>query len=222
MEPDPVVAGVVQRVAEVLSGLVGLTDDQRIQVINAVKRELHALSPMKNEPTDCVVWVKASCVVANDYNPNRVAPPEMRLLTRSIEADGYTQPIVTHEVGGVYEVVDGFHRFKVGTEVDVVRERIQGYLPVTVINPERDSKANCIAATIRHNRARGKHLVQEMSSIVLELARRNWSDAKIGRELGMEQDEVLRLKQITGLADLFADKEFSEAWDEGTSSDTSP
>lgn len=202
-----------EALADLVKALSALELDERIDAINEVKLHLHAASPMKDEPVDCVLWVKSDQVQANDYNPNRVAPPEMRLLLRSIEADGYTQPIVTFDHDGKNEVVDGFHRFRVGTETPSIRTRIHGRLPVTVIREDREGKADRIAATIRHNRARGKHLVSEMSNIVVELARRNWDDAKIARELGMEQDEVLRLKQIGGLADLFADCEFSEAWE---------
>lgn len=187
--------------------------DEKIQAINNLRLKLHEISPFKNEPVDCVLWVPADHVDANDYNPNTVAPPEMKLLQVSIEEDGYTQPIVAHGVNGYYEVVDGFHRNRVGKECKEVRERILGYLPITVINQDREDKADRIASTIRHNRARGKHQVTAMSDIVLELSRRNWSDKKIGKELGMEPDEVLRLKQITGLAELFADRDFSMAWE---------
>ncbi len=152
-------------------------------------------------------------MTANDYNPNSVAPPEMKLLERSIQADGYTQPIVSWHRDDVYEVVDGFHRHRVGKESAPVRERIMGYLPLVVINQERADKSDRIAATIRHNRARGKHRVEAMSDIVIELKRRNWSAEKIGRELGMEPDEVLRLCQITGLEEVFKDQEFSKGWE---------
>ncbi len=158
-------------------------------------------------PVSAVRWVRAEEVYANDYNPNAVAPPEMKLLQISIEADGFTQPIVTFHTDRGYEVVDGFHRHLVGRKMGL------SHLPVVVINHDREDKGDRIAATIRHNRARGKHKVDAMSDIVVELKRRNWTDAKIGRELGMEPDEVLRLSQISGLADMFADREFSEAWE---------
>lgn len=161
----------------------------------------------EKHPVSRVRWVPADLVYANDYNPNSVAPPEMRLLQISIEADGFTQPIVTFQTDKGYEVVDGFHRHVVGKNLGMT------HLPVVVINDDREDKGDRIAATIRHNRARGKHTVDGMSDIVLELSRRNWSEQKIARELGMEPDEVLRLKQITGLAELFADKDFSEAWE---------
>lgn len=188
--------------------------DELIESINRIKIALHELSPFKSEPVDCVIWVRSDLVRANDYNPNSVAPPEMKLLARSILEDGYTQPIVTWKDGETtFEVVDGFHRNRVGKEIDDVRNRIMGYLPVVAINSSRIDKGDRIAATIRHNRARGKHKVTAMSDIVIELKRRNWSDDKIGRELGMDPDEVLRLTQITGLAEMFKDKQFSEAWE---------
>ena len=165
------------------------------------------LSWTKDHPVSNVQWVPAEAVHANDYNPNAVAPPEMALLQHSIEADGFTQPIVVWETEDGYEVVDGFHRYQVGLKMELT------HLPVVVINDDRTDREDRIASTIRHNRARGKHQVGAMSEIVQELARRNWTDKKIGKELGMDPDEVLRLKQISGLAELFADREFSEAWE---------
>ena len=184
-----------------------------MEAINELRLALKKISPFVTEPVDCVQWVRSDLVIANDYNPNTVAPPEMKLLHTSIQEDGYTQPIVVYQHDGIYEVVDGFHRNRVGKECSDITERIHGYLPVTVINDERHDKADRIASTIRHNRARGKHQVEAMSDIVLELKRRNWSDNKIAKELGMDADEVLRLTQITGLAEMFADKDFSEAWE---------
>jgi ParB-like chromosome segregation protein Spo0J len=190
------------------------SEQERVEAINEIRLRLHRDSPRNGEPVDCVRWVPVDQVVANDYNPNAVAPPEMQLLEHSIQEDGYTQPIVAYERDdGMFEVVDGFHRNRVGRESETVRDRLNGYLPLTVINESRQSRGDRIAATIRHNRARGKHRVDAMSDIVVELKRRNWSDNKIAKELGMDQDEVLRLCQITGLADLFADQEFSRAWD---------
>lgn len=204
---------IVQLMDDIVEQLAELPDDERIEAINQIKIALHAVSPFRDQPVDCVLWVPAETVEANDYNPNVVAPPEMKLLERSIEADGFTQPIVTYPTNNHREVVDGFHRNRVGKESPKVRKRIRGYLPVTEINADRTNREDRIAATIRHNRARGRHLVDNMSEIVVELSRRNWSDEKIGRELGMEPDEVLRLKQISGLAEIFADREFSEAWE---------
>ena len=185
----------------------------KVEALNMAREELHKISPFKNEPVDLVKWIHISEVMANDYNPNSVAPPEMKLLEISIAQDGYTQPIVSWTNEGHFEVVDGFHRNRVGRECKEIAERIHGYLPLTVINSEREDRGDRIAATIRHNRARGKHKVDAMAEIVIELKRRNWSDEKIGRDLGMDPDEVLRLTQITGLAEMFADKEFTEAWE---------
>jgi ParB-like chromosome segregation protein Spo0J len=196
-----------------VADITSLSLAERVEVLNQLKLLLHSLSPFVNEPVDCVLWVTADEVQANDYNPNSVAPPEMELLRLSIEADGFTQPIVTWEREPVFEVVDGFHRNRVGKECESVRERVSGYLPIVVIQGDRQDRGDRIAATIRHNRARGKHRVDAMSEIVLELKRRNWSDAKIGKQLGMDPDEVLRLTQITGLAEMFADREFSRAWE---------
>lgn len=203
----------ISNVADALKPLVTMDEQERIDAINEIKLMLREYSPLKREPVDCVLWIKNEEVRANDYNPNRVASPEMRLLQTSVEEDGYTQPIVTwrDEIG--YEVVDGFHRNRVGREIEHITSRIKGRLPVTVINDDRSDKPDRIAATIRHNRARGKHQVDAMSSIVVDLVKRNWSDEKIARELGMDPDEVLRMKQVSGLASLFAEREFSEAWE---------
>jgi len=189
--------------------------DKKVEIINEIKIKLHQISPFKKEPVDCVVWVKKDLVTANDYNPNSVAPPEMELLHQSILQDGYTQPIVGWSRDGVYEVVDGFHRNRVGKEKNDISERVHGYLPVTVINDSQADLTDRMASTIRHNRARGKHKVEAMSDIVIELKRRNWSDSKIAKNLGMDEDEVLRLCQITGMSELFADADFSKSWDIG-------
>jgi len=186
---------------------------QRVDALNMIREALHEISPFRGEPVDFVRWVPSDAVQANDYNPNSVAPPEMELLRVSIMADGYTQPIVAMPEDGVYTVIDGFHRNRVGKECEDVNQRVHGYLPVVKIKESQEGRSDRIAATVRHNRARGKHRVEAMSDIVIELKRRNWSDEKIGRELGMEPDEVLRLCQITGLADVFADQEFSQAWE---------
>lgn len=185
----------------------------RVERLNELRRLISEHSPFSAEPVDFVEWVPIAEVTANDYNPNSVAPPEMELLRLSIMADGYTQPIVTNVEDDKRVVVDGFHRNRVGREMPDVAARIQGYLPVVQIRTDRQDRGDRIASTIRHNRARGKHQVLAMSDIVLELRRRNWSDDKISRELGMDSDEVLRLYQITGLAEAFKDRDFSQAWE---------
>lgn len=204
---------IVEDCMVLFSRIENMALEQKVDVINRLRSELHRLSPFSAEPVDLIKWVKSDEVVSNDYNPNSVAPPEMKLLELSITEDGYTQPIVTWSRDDIYEVVDGFHRHRVGKESKVVGARIHGYLPVVQINADRQEIGDRMAATIRHNRARGKHKVDAMSDIVVELKRRNWSDEKIANNLGMEPDEVLRLTQITGLAELFSDQEFSKSWD---------
>jgi len=188
--------------------------EEKIKEINKIRLMIHEISPFKNEPVDFVEWIKNDLVHQNDYNPNSVAPPEMELLRLSISEDGYTQPIVSMlNNDGLSEVIDGFHRHRVGKECNDIQSRVHGYLPLVRIRESQENKTDRMASTIRHNRARGKHKVEAMSDIVIELSRRNWSDEKIAKNLGMDPDEVLRLKQISGLAEMFSDEDFSEAWD---------
>jgi ParB-like chromosome segregation protein Spo0J len=209
---DVIVSAVKKAIAEISALSIG----DQVKVINEIREAIHQISPFKEEPVDLVTWVECDAVSANDYNPNSVAPPEMELLRLSIMADGYTQPIVANNEDGAYVVVDGFHRNRVGKECKDVNARVKGYLPLVQIKQTQTDKSDRMASTIRHNRARGKHRVDAMSEIVLELKRRNWSDEKIGKQLGMDPDEVLRLTQISGLAEMFSDQEFSEAWEPGT------
>lgn len=159
-------------------------------------------------PVYRVMAVPVEKVQANAYNPNIVAPPEMDLLELSIWEDGYTMPCVCYYVPDtdVYELVDGFHRYKVMKTSPRIYERERGLLPVVVIDKDL---SNRMASTIRHNRARGTHNIELMTNIVAELKHAGMSDAWIMRNIGMDRDELLRLKQISGLAALFADKEFS-------------
>ena len=162
-------------------------------------------------PVYNVIAVPIEKIVPNTYNPNAVAPPEMKLLYDSIKEDGYTMPIVCYYVkeSDIYVIVDGFHRYRVMLDYPDIREREGGMLPVSVINK---SLENRMASTIRHNRARGSHNVDLMSNIVKELHDLGRSDAWISKHLGMDKDEILRLKQITGLVSLFKDIRFGEAW----------
>lgn len=187
--------------------------DSRVTTINGLRELIHAHSPFKDEPVDCVLWVPGDAVQANDYNPNGVAPAEMRLLRLSIRTDGYTQPIVTMAENDALVIVDGFHRSRVGRETLPIRRRLHGYLPITRIRQDRVARGDRMAATIRHNRARGLHAVKPLSAVVAELTGIGWSVERIAKELGMDRDEVLRLKQITGLAELFEDRKFSKAWE---------
>jgi len=209
----------MEEVKTIIKKLKKLSEEEKIKEINKIKLALHKISPFKDEPVDCVVWVKNDKVEANDYNPNTVAPPEMELLRTSIMADGYTQPIVAFPENSHYIVIDGFHRNRVGKELEEVKNRVKGYLPLTIIRTTQEDRGDRIASTIRHNRARGKHSVMGMSEIVLELKRRNWSDNKIAKNLGMDADEILRLAQITGLKEMFEDKDFSLAWEVGYEKD---
>jgi ParB-like chromosome segregation protein Spo0J len=197
-----------------ISEIEKLPIEEKIQRINQIKIALHKISPHCSEPVDCVVWVKSELVQSNHYNPNSVAPPEMKLLEQSILQDGYTQPIVGWELGEEkIEVVDGFHRNRIGKECVEVRGRTLGYLPMVIINDDRQDVSDRMVSTIRHNRARGKHGVDSMSDIVVELKKRNWSDEKIQKQLGMDKDEVLRLCQISGLTELFAGADYSMSWE---------
>lgn len=166
-------------------------------------------------PVYNVIAVPLEKVVANNYNPNIVAPPEMKLLEISIWEDGYTMPCVCYYIKDTdrYELVDGFHRYMVMKTSQRIYEREGGLLPVAVIDKDLSHR---MTSTIRHNRARGMHNVELMSNIVAELTRSGMSDAWIMRNIGMDKDELLRLKQLSGLADLFANKDFglSEEWDE--------
>jgi ParB-like chromosome segregation protein Spo0J len=209
----PINGELVETVRDILKAAMPDTLAEQVELINALRVVVHEASPFAGEPVDLVQWVPAESVHGNEWNPNVVAPPEMELLRLSITADGYTQPIVSMGTENGIEVVDGFHRHRVGKECADVRERVQGYLPVVEIRSDRADRSDRIASTIRHNRARGKHTVSAMSEIVIELKRRNWSNDKIGRELGMSDDEVLRLCQLTGIAELFADDDFSASWD---------
>lgn len=162
-------------------------------------------------PVYQVIPVPIEKIQPNTYNPNTVAPPEMKLLYESIKIDGYTMPIVCYynKESDTYIIVDGFHRYRIMKENADIYEREKGMLPVTVINKSIDQR---MASTIRHNRARGSHDVDLMSNIVKELHDLGRSDAWISRHLGMDRDEILRLKQITGLAALFQDVKFGQAW----------
>lgn len=203
-----------EHVRAICEQLAALPLAERVTMLNQVRTALHAVSPFAAEPVDCVLWLPVGNVQANDYNPNRVAPPEMRLLEISIASDGYTQPVVVYQNGSEQiEVVDGFHRVRVGRESARVRARVQGYLPCSVIRPERIGRNNRIAATIRHNRARGVHGVLLMTDIVAELLQRGWTDDEVAKELGMDADEVLRFKQNTGLPELFKNAEYSRSWE---------
>ena len=167
---------------------------------------------MSKSPVYNIQAVPVEKIVPNDYNPNAVAPPEMKLLYDSIKSDGYTMPIVCYydKLKDSYIIVDGFHRYRIMKEYTDIYERENGLLPVSVIDKPLDQR---IASTSRHNRARGSHDVDLMSNIVKELHEFGRSDTWIAKHLGMEKDEILRLKQITGVAALFKEVDFGQAWE---------
>jgi Predicted transcriptional regulators len=202
-----------QMIQHMTEWLESLPEDARIEAINAFRSALHKVSPFQHQPIDCVLWIKQENIAPNDYNPNNVAPPEKRLLQKSLEADGFTQPIVVHrQPDQQYEIVDGFHRQELAKSKSRLKKQLKGYLPVAVLQQEDKGVSGRMASTIRHNRARGRHQINAMSEIVRELTHLGWTDEKIGEELGMDADEVLRLRQINGLQDLFSDRQFSQAW----------
>ena len=195
-----------------VSKLQGQSD--KIEVLNSIRVALHEVSPFKHHPVDCVIWEKSTEVESNEYNPNIVPPPEQKLLEKSILIDGYTMPIVVHKSSheDSLVIVDGFHRRKSEQVNKKISKSTHGYLPVSCLRIDADESER-VAATIRHNRARGFHNVDLMSGIVKDLTSCGMSDKWIIDNIGMDLDELLRLKQLTGLMSLFKDNEFSEAWE---------
>ncbi len=182
----------------------------KIETLNFVRAHLHNVSPLKHHPVDFVFWKKSEEVEGNNYNPNSVAPPEMKLLIKSIIEDGYTMPIVSFNEG-VIKIVDGFHRRKSERVSKKISESTYGYIPLTTIRKSQEDISNRMASTIRHNRARGSHSIELMQNIISELVSCGMSDAWIMKNIGMGADELLRLKQLTGLQELFKNKEFSQS-----------
>ncbi|MDR0801904.1 ParB N-terminal domain-containing protein [Fluviicola sp.] len=184
--------------------------DEKVIIYNEIISQLYAFIGVEY-PVLNVQLVPMSCVEGNDYNPNKVAPPEMKLLELSILKDGLTMPVVVaKQKENQWVVVDGFHRTLVCKKVPQIREQLNGYLPVSQLNKKVEDR---VASTVRHNMARGTHQVELSAKLVAFLKRNDWSNERIGEELGMDPDEVLRLRQITGLAEAFKDMEFSKSWD---------
>ena len=187
--------------------------DSKIDALNIVRAEIHKISPLKHHPVDFVAWVKSNYVEANEYNPNSVAPPEMELLYQSILNDGYTMPIVSYKEPDKIKIVDGFHRRETERRNKDISDSTYGRVPVTNIRNEQGATSDRMASTIRHNRARGSHNIELMSQIVSELVEMGKGDPWICKHIGMSPDELLRMKQITGLASLFSNKDFSDSWE---------
>lgn len=203
-----------QKTEELCKLIEGLSNnDQKIDTLNQVRKQLHEVSPLKHHPVDYVEWVKSETIEANDYNPNHVAPPEEKLLLKSISVDGYTMSIVTSKEEKIRRIVDGFNRRQIERNYKKISNSTFGRVPVTTIRDEMNSLANRIASTIRHNRARGEHAIDGMVKIVKILKHDcDMSDDWIIRNIGMDADELLRLSQLSGLAELFRGKEFSSSW----------
>ena len=205
---------ILDQAAALAQAIAGISDrDERIETLNAVRGILHTASPVKHHPVDFVQWQKSEDVEGNEYNPNAVAPPEMRLLIRSIEEDGYTMPIVTFPDTDTIRIVDGFHRRKAERTSPAIHKSTYGYIPVSTIRPEKRAISDRMASTIRHNRARGTHSIDLMVNIVAELTEAGMGNDWIMKHIGMDADELLRLKQISGLAALFKNHEYSRAWE---------
>lgn len=182
-----------------------------IDSINKERKALHEECPIK-QPIDYVMWVPIEKVEPNGYNPNSVAPVEMELLYKSIKKDGYTQPVVTiyDEKRDKYVIVDGFHRYYVCKTKKDIYDRNMGMLPIVVIDKNISER---MAATVRHNRARGEHSIDGMSNLVFKMLDEGMSDADVCNELGMEPEELLKLKHLTGFSKLFANTEYKMAWE---------
>lgn len=191
--------------------------DEKVDVFNRITQELYDWLGVSH-PALNVQLVPADKVQGNDYNPNHVAPPEMKLLKLSIKKDGVTMPVVVCDTPDnkthPYTVVDGFHRTTVIKSDKNVRDSLHGYVPVSRLNKSLEDR---ITSTVRHNMARGTHQVELSAKLIVMLKKHNWTNTRIGMELGMDADEVLRLKQITGLAEAFKDQEFSKSWEPAVS-----
>lgn len=219
---------IIHTAAQMAKTLSTLPIDDQVEALNRIRIILHEAGPFASEPVDRVLWVKNKTIKPNDYNPNNVAPPEMRLLNHSIDENGFAFPVAAwnkdvaspngRDLTAVLRpnatnvVVDGEHRSRVGKQKKY-KERMHGYTPIAVIKTDRSDEAALIAATIEFNRARGVHAVVPMKEIVEKLLRLGWTDDRIAKELGMDADEVLRYKQIAGVAHLYRNEPYSRAWE---------
>lgn len=212
LDPDaPDIQALARQLAQAIAQLP--STEAQIQALNDARRALHEVSPLAHHPVDFVEWVPASTVSTNSYNPNSVAPPEMRALERSIDRDGYTMPVYTWPGEGGREVVDGAHRTRIALERPKVRKATLGYLPVTTSRPERRDLASRIEATVLHNEARGEHSIDGTQGLVEELLRGGMAAEEVARSLNMDADELLRYRQRGGLLHDLGPTEYSEAWE---------
>lgn len=202
--------------SQILKEIEMLNDGMNdVEMLNAVLKAVYKHHPFKHNPVSCVQYIPLSKIKANTYNPNSVANPEMKLLHTSISHDGYTQPTVAFydREKDEYTIVDGFHRYSVCMRFGDINALNRGYLPIVVIDKPI---ADRMASTVRHNRARGKHAVEGMSNIVLQMLKEGKTDAEVCLELGLEVDELIKLKHITGFAKLFEGAVYSSSWESNT------
>jgi ParB-like chromosome segregation protein Spo0J len=212
---DTLVDDIVDQGLELAKQIETLPEEQRIRALNRVRTALHRVSPFKDEPIDLVLWEKGERVKPNDYNPNVVHRPEMRLLEESIDVDHMTQPVVTSSPDADPHVdpkpiVDGEHRYIICTDVGRIHARLRGYVPITIV--PADTEQAQMASTVRHNRARGVHKLDGMTDIVLSMLQAGWEDDEIANAMGMDADEILRLKQVAGAAEAFRRPMYKRAW----------
>lgn len=188
--------------------------DGRIDLVNEVRLSISEVSPLKDHPTDCTVWERSAGVEVQKLNPNSTAPPEMELLYESVKNDGFTMNVVSFkQPDGIFRIVDGFHRRLIERTHPDISASTFGRIPLSIIRKSQESESDRMASTIRHNRARGTHNIERMSVIVAELVEMGKGDRWIQKHIGMSADELLRMKQITGVAALFANRDFSDSWE---------
>lgn len=201
----------IQQIMKLITEGLAVTENAH-EYIQSIRNEIHKVAPNQSQPIDCVRWVPIENVIANDYNPNSVARNEMKLLYTSIDHDGYTQPVVTVQdpETGKYVIVDGFHRYTTMKLYADLQEKTGGLLPIVVIDKPINDR---MASTVRHNRARGKHSITGMASMVFKMLDNGWEDAAICNELGLESDELVRLKHVTGFSKLFENINYRKAWE---------
>jgi hypothetical protein len=214
------VAAIEEMAVHLAEQIASLPLADRVDALNRARYALHQVSPFRDEPVDLVLWLEETAVEPNDYNPNFVHRPEMELLNTSIEVDHLTMPIPTHvpkrdvlaliarKITGI--IVDGAHRRIVGTSNKKIAKRLHGYLPVTITHTYTDNDRK--ASTVRHNRARGVHKLDGMTDIVLSMLRNGWTDDEVAAAMGMDADEVLRMKQVSGIAKAFQRPNYNRAW----------
>lgn len=219
MDGDFVMENILELAQQLAAAIDALPLAEKVEALNQSRLALNKVSPFKFEPIDCVLWVENNQVIANDYNPNSVAKPEKELLNHSITKNGFAMPIITAPIPSdaplskrPQKTVDGFHRHEQGKTAKISK-RMHGYLPIVNIAGDATDLNHLMSATVEFNRARGEHSVELMAGLVKEMLQLGQTDQEIAKHLGMEAEEVLRLKQMTGLAGLFKGQGYSKAWE---------